>query len=56
MKKQSPRSIRRSYEFENRLRGALLLTPELSARPRGWFPKLLIIVLSYYIDHKTGKL
>jgi len=53
-KNASPMSIRRSVEFEKLLRGALSLTPSLSGRERGWFPKLLVIVLSFYISQKEG--
>mgnify|MGYP006921339778 CR=1 FL=1 len=47
-----PMSIRRSVEFEKLLRGALALTPSLSNRERGWFPKLMITVLNFYISQK----
>lgn len=52
MKNASPRTIRRSVEFENHLRAALSLTPSINGRERGWFPKLLLIVLKAYIENR----
>lgn len=46
----SPRTIRRSVEFENLLRGALMLTPSIKVRERGWFPRLMIEVLKFYVS------
>lgn len=49
-----PRTIRRSVEFENLLRGALMLTPDIKARERGWFPRLMIEVLKFYVEAKKA--
>ena len=50
--KTSPRSIRRSVEFEALLRHALSLTPEIKGREKGWFARLMITILKHYIATK----